>query len=187
HPLMKQLFTYLAKDKEQLLIKSCVFHYELEFIHPFTDGNGRMGRLWQTVILKDKYPVFKFLPLESIIKEKQQKYYEALSRSDKAENSTFFVEFMLGIIEEALSSVLHSQNVTLTSSDRLSNAFGIFGKKNFTRKDYLRHFKHISPATASRDLKEGVENKLLEMSGDKRTAVYRFRPSLTKRSGSVSV
>ena len=86
--LMKDLFTYLKKSDEIALIKSCVFHYEMEFIHPFLDGNGRIGRLWQTVILMEKYPVFEFLPFETLINKTQNQYYQSLALSDKAGNST---------------------------------------------------------------------------------------------------
>lgn len=83
-----------------------MFHYELEFIHPFMDGNGRIGRLWKTVILKHQYPVFEYLPIETIVKQRQQQYFEALSKSDKSRNSTIFIEFMLGIILESLEELL---------------------------------------------------------------------------------
>ena len=85
--LISDLFRYLKNDKDILLIKSCVFHYEFEFIHPFTDGNGRMGRLWQTLILMQQYPVFEYLPVESLIKENQEAYYQALGKSDATGNS----------------------------------------------------------------------------------------------------
>ena len=75
--LMKDLFEYLKNSDEIALIKSCVFHYEMEFIHPFLDGNGRMGRLWQTLILMEKYPIFEFLPFETMISIDQEKYYKA--------------------------------------------------------------------------------------------------------------
>jgi len=97
--LMKDLFDYLKDSEELTLIKSCVFHYEMEFIHPFLDGNGRMGRLWQTLILMNEYPVFEFLPFETLISQTQDKYYESLALSDKSGTSTIFIEYMLGVIE----------------------------------------------------------------------------------------
>jgi len=86
--LMKDLFKYLKTDL-QMLVKSCVFHYEMEFIHPFSDGNGRMGRLWQTLLLMQQYPVFEYLPFETLISKHQEKYYQALATSDKQGESTF--------------------------------------------------------------------------------------------------
>ena len=105
-PLMNDLFDYLKNDDDLVLIKSCVFHYEMEFIHPFIDGNGRMGRLWQTLILKDSYPVFEFLPIETLIKERQEQYYESLGKSDNTSESTVFIEFMLEIILESFRGVI---------------------------------------------------------------------------------
>ena len=172
--LMKDLFTYLKTDKEVLLIKSCVFHYEFEFIHPFLDGNGRMGRLWQTLILMQKYPVFEYLPVESLIKENQNNYYKALGASDKLGESTPFVEFMLTLILQALNNLLASQNVNLTAPDRIELFKDFIGLKSFSRKDYLLSYKLISQATASRDLKWAVDNQLLEKLGDKRNTKYKY-------------
>ena len=90
--LMKDLFKYLKKSDDIELIKSCVFHYEMEFIHPFLDGNGRMGRLWQTLILMEKYPIFEFLPFETLISKDQGKYYKSFAESDKSRKSTQFIE-----------------------------------------------------------------------------------------------
>ena len=173
--LMKDLFTYLKTDKEVLLIKSCVFHYEFEFIHPFLDGNGRMGRLWQTLILMHKYPVFEYLPVESLIKENQNHYYKALGASDKLGESTPFVEFMLTLILQALNNLLASQNVNLTAPDRIELFKDFIGLKSFSRKDYLLSYKLISQATASRDLKWAVDNQLLEKLGDKRNTKYKYK------------
>lgn len=113
--LMKDLFNYLENDKEITLIKSCVFHYELEFIHPFTDGNGRMGRLWQTLILMSQYPLFQFLPFETLISKSQEEYYKVLSICDKTGKSTRFIEYMLNIIDAALTELItNSTAVNLT-------------------------------------------------------------------------
>ncbi|MBT3382367.1 MAG: Fic family protein [Prolixibacteraceae bacterium] len=172
--LMKDLFDYLKNDDDLILIKSCVFHYEFEFIHPFLDGNGRMGRLWQTLILKEHSSIFKFLPIESIVKAKQQEYYRVLGKSDKQGSSTSFIEFMLEIIKEALEDLLKIQNINLTNNDRIIHFKEIIGNKFFSRQDYLRAFKNISSATASRDLKVAVADKIIEKQGDKRTTKYRF-------------
>lgn len=174
-PLMNNLFNYLKKDKDLLLIKSCVFHYEIEFIHPFIDGNGRMGRLWQTVILMNKYPVFEFLPIELLIKQRQKQYYDSLSRSDASGNSTIFIEFMLGIIEDSLESLLQMQSISLTGIDRITIAQEKFQRDSFSRQEYLRYFKNISTATASRDLKTGVDEGVLIKVGDKRMTKYKFK------------
>jgi Fic family protein len=173
--LLTDLFNYLKKDKDLLLIKSCVFHYETEFIHPFIDGNGRMGRLWQTLILIQYSPVFEFLPIESLIKAKQIEYYKILGESDNQGTSTGFIEFMLQIISQSLEELLTSQNVNLTSNDRITIYKEKIGSDSFSRQDYMRHFKDISTATASRDLKVAVDNGILIKTGDKRTTQYRFK------------
>lgn len=173
--LLKDLFDYLKKDNDLLLIKSCVFHYETEFIHPFLDGNGRLGRLWQTIILKEYSPVFEFLPIETLIKERQSDYYKALEQSDSQGNSTVFIEFMLQIIDESLEELLTTQNVNLTASDRIILFREISGPKSFSRQEYMRHFKDISSATASRDLKEAVDKKILLKIGDNRMTRYKFK------------
>ncbi|KPH15157.1 Fic family protein [Chryseobacterium sp. ERMR1:04] len=173
--LMNDLFTYLKNDKDLILIKSCVFHYEFEFIHPFVDGNGRMGRLWQTLILMQQYPVFEFLPVESLIKENQKKYYNKLSESDKIGQSTPFIEFMLAIILESLKQLLQSQNINLSIKDRLFLFKDKIGSKKFSRKDYLENFKSISAPTASRDLKWAVGQSILMKFGEQRLTEYQFK------------
>lgn len=172
--LMNDLFKYLKTDKDIILIKSCVFHYELEFIHPFLDGNGRMGRLWQTLLLMQQYPVFEYLPVELLIKENQKEYYNALGKSDKMGNSTPFIEFMLNIILQALNDLLQTQNRTLSVKDRINLFKAKTGESLFTRKDYLNHFKKIAQATASRDLKWAVEQKILLKFGENRLTKYKY-------------
>ncbi|RAI89989.1 Fic family protein [Algoriphagus yeomjeoni] len=161
--LMKDLFTYLKKDDELALIKSCVFHYEMEFIHPFLDGNGRMGRLWQTVILKERYPLFEFLPFETLISQTQDEYYEALAKRDKSGSSTIFIDYMLRIIDNSLVNLLNTNSQTLTSEQRIAHFISL-GKTGFSRKDYMDVFKTISSAT-SRDLKKAVEASLILAEG----------------------
>jgi Fic family protein len=174
HPLMLDLFGYIKKSEDIMLIKSCVFHYEMEFIHPFLDGNGRMGRLWQTLLLMKAYPVFEFLPLETIIKAQQDQYYESLAKSDIAGESTEFIGFMLSVMDEALESVLQNQNVNLSSLERIKRFQSIIKEDSFSRKEYMRFFKEISSATASRDLRKAVEEGLLRKIGDKRLTKYQF-------------
>ena len=169
--LMKDLFSYLKNNQELTLIKSCVFHYEMEFIHPFIDGNGRMGRLWQTLILRDKYPLFDFLPFETLIRNTEDEYYKALAISDKTGKSTVFIEYMLGVINKSLDALLNYRARILKDTDRLAY-FIALGKKEFSRKEYMGVFKEISTATASRDLKKGIELHLFESVGLKNKTRY---------------
>lgn len=172
--LMQDLFKYLKDSDELTLIKSCAFHYEMEFIHPFLDGNGRMGRLWQTIILSKAYPVFEFLPLETVIIQSQDDYYKALAISDKAGDSTAFIEYMLQVIENSLAGLLYFNNRTLTDIDRIEYFISL-NKKEFSRKDYMNLFKDISSATASRDIKKGVDLNYFEKTGDKNQTKYKTR------------
>ena len=106
--LMRDLFGWLKKSKDHLLIRSCVFHYEFEFIHPFIDGNGRMGRMWQTLLLMQWNPIFAWIPVESIVKEHQQEYYDVIAQSDSEANSTSFIAFMLRCLKQALKEMKES-------------------------------------------------------------------------------
>lgn len=101
--LMDDLFEWLKNSDDHLLIRSCVFHYEFEFIHPFIDGNGRTGRLWQSLILSQLHPLFAHLPVENMVYSNQQAYYDAITSSTSAGESTPFIEFMLGEILATLS------------------------------------------------------------------------------------
>jgi len=103
--LMKELLAWLANADVHPLISSSVFHYEFEFIHPFADGNGRMGRLWQTLILAKWQPVFAYIPVESLVHRHQEDYYQSIRQSTAKGESTPFIEFMLAMIQQAVSEL----------------------------------------------------------------------------------
>jgi Fic family protein len=174
--LMEDLFRFLRTNSYNPLIRSCVFHYELESIHPFQDGNGRIGRFWQTLLLYHYHPAFEFIPIESLIREHQQEYYAALEASDRSGDSTAFVHFSLGIILKSLEDFVSSFSPKpLSATERLSRAKEHFVHREFSRKLYLELYKAISTATASRDLKQATEAGILSRSGEKSLALYRFR------------
>lgn len=114
--LVDDLLGWLDTTDLPPLLASCVFHYELEFIHPFADGNGRMGRLWQTLILSRWRSVLAWLPVESVIRDRQDAYYDALSAADQVAEATPFVEFMLQALQQALGEALESQTVSSEQS-----------------------------------------------------------------------
>ena len=120
--LMSNLFGWLKRSKDHLLIRSCVFHYEFEFIHPFIDGNGRTGRLWQSLILGKLHPLFEHLPVENMVYANQQKYYDAINASTNAGQSGPFIDFMLGEIYQTLKA--HQGEPLPTTDDEFGAKFG---------------------------------------------------------------
>ncbi|MBS0654925.1 MAG: Fic family protein [Verrucomicrobia bacterium] len=174
--LMRSLFNFLAaKNELSWLIKASVFHYELEFIHPFSDGNGRIGRLWQQLILIQEDPVFAFIPIEAIIRQNQAEYYKVLAECDRQGNATLFIEFSLKQILDALQKYSLEATPTVHDADsRLQFAKNKIVKHWFARVDYMNIHKEISSASASRDLAHGVVSGLLQKRGEKNQVRYRF-------------
>lgn len=174
--LMENLFAFLkVKHEHSWLLKSCVFHYEFEFIHPFSDGNGRMGRLWQQLLLIREHPVFEYVSVERIIKANQEEYYESLAVSDRKGDSTVFIEFSLGSILQAL--LAYGSEASYRPHDARSRLQFVVDKLSsrwFKRKEYCEVQGNISMATASRDLLFGVENQILRSRGTKNQVEYWF-------------
>ncbi|GHU16411.1 hypothetical protein FACS189472_01380 [Alphaproteobacteria bacterium] len=173
--LVANLFSYLRESEDSLLIKSCVFHYEFEFIHPFSDGNGRIGRLWQQLTLSKLHSIFKIVCIEELLEKYQAEYYEALQKSDSSGNSEFFIEFILSIILQALENLKLQigTNIPNNSIDRLYYAKNFID--NFKRADYMKLLPGLSTATASRDLINGVKNGILESTNSKNKTLYKFK------------
>ena len=108
--LVMELPDWVKNSDVHMLIRSCVFHYEFELIHPFANGNGRVGRLWHTLLLSKWNPAFAWLPVESIIHDRQQEYYEAINASNNAGESTVFIEFMLSAIKASLMDAINTSD-----------------------------------------------------------------------------
>ena len=149
--LMQDLLRWLETTTEHSLIASSVFHYEFEFIHPFADGNGRMGRLWQTLILSKWNPLFAHIPVESLVHQHQQEYYAALNASTQQTDSAVFIEFMLSMVLKAVTTSATPQVdpqvtpqvkrllkalVDEMSREKIQNALGLHDRKSF-RELYL--------------------------------------------------
>ena len=151
--LINELLEWTEKSDMHMLIKSCVFHYEFELIHPFADGNGRMGRLWHTLLLSKWKGIFAHLPVESIIHDRQQEYYDAINMSNSKGKSTDFIEFMLSAIKEALCDATGEENAKDNSEDEKWLRISKFIEENeYIMNTDIRNMFGVSSATASRML-----------------------------------
>lgn len=165
--LVMELLDWVEKSDVNILIRSCVFHYELELIHPFADGNGRIGRLWHTLLLSKWNPVFAWLPVESIIHDRQQEYYKAINASNDAGESTVFIEFMLSAIKASLIEAIRTSDEM--SDEKMDKATLRWNKIEAYLKshDYImnadvRKLCGVSAATANRILAALVAKNQLE-------------------------
>ena len=174
--LVADLLDWVRNSDYHMLIKSCVFHYELELIHPFADGNGRIGRLWHTLLLAQWKPMFAWIPVESIIHDRQNEYYQAINQSNDAAESTVFVEFMLSAIKSALTEAVSVDNAENTTGDTRWRRIEDFLKEHETVTNAdLRTMFDVSPATANRILAKHVEEGKLQKLRIGKTWGYRLR------------
>ena len=163
--LTKELLSWVEESDLHMLIKSCVFHYELEVIHPFADGNGRIGRLWHTLLLTQWKPLFAWLPVESIIHDRQDEYYASINHSNYEGESTAFIEFMLSAIQEALVEAVQTSGAAenMTTDELRWYKIERFLRKNdaITNAD-VRQLFGVSSATANRILAKLTDDGKLQ-------------------------
>lgn len=177
--LVQDLFTWAQESSLPALITSCLVHFELEMIHPFEDGNGRMGRLWQSLILYQWQDIFEWIPIETVIYKHQQAYYDSLSISNQKNDATIFIEFMLDAILETLQAYSLNQ-ASDKSSDKLSNKEQVyFAQLKSHLQDHedisMRQFQDLtdlSPASARRYLARFADLGLIGKTGQNRNRRY---------------
>lgn len=177
--LMQDLLRWLGASDWHPLIVSCVFHYEFEFIHPFADGNGRMGRLWQTLILSLWRPVLAYLPVETVIRDQQEAYYAALAAADQAAEATPFVEFMLAALRQALQEAGQTDQVGDQVSDQVARLLQVLSPGAALKSSELMQRLGLShrPTFTQNYLKPALAAGMIEMTdpASPRSPAQRYR------------
>ncbi len=165
HTVITDLFSWLQNTTEHSLLTSCIFHYEFEFIHPFSDGNGRMGRMWQTLILARWRDMLQWLPVESLIAQRRDEYYERFITSRNEGSNTPFVEFMLEIIADALQPFANPPD---PAAERARHTLAFFRSDPTATVRELAAHLGCSVATAERTVKQLREEGALVRRGSAR-------------------
>ncbi|MFT3883925.1 MAG: Fic family protein, partial [Flavobacteriales bacterium] len=173
---VEELLHFAENDEAPLLITSCVLHYGLIYLRPFSAGNGRIARLWQKRVLMRQWPVFAFLPLESFILNTRPAYYASMAYADRQGDCGGFITYMMERIDEALQELLTGQRPVLSGTERVDIFLRERERSRFSRKDYRNSFPELSTATASRDLAEATASGVIERSGTGRVSNYRPVP-----------
>ena len=181
--LMGNLFEWLKTCDVHPLIKSCVFHYEFEFIHPFQDGNGRMGRLWQTVILKEWKEIFAWFPVETLIKENQKEYYRVLGASDSEANSTKFIEFMLSLILNTIDEIIETekkvtQKVSVKVTANQKRIIDAIESNPYVTQEELANIVGIARKNIIANMKKLQENGLIKRIGADKNGYWELKNNI---------
>ena len=181
--LMGNLFEWLKTCDVHPLIKSCVFHYEFEFIHPFQDGNGRMGRLWQTVILKEWKEIFAWFPVETLIKENQKEYYRVFGASDSEANSTKFIEFMLSLILNTIKEIIETekkvtQKVSVKVTANQKRIIDAIESNPYVTQEELANIVGIARKNIIANMKKLQENGLIKRIGADKNGYWELKNNI---------
>ncbi len=183
--LMGDLLNWLKTTPEHPLIAGCIFHYELEFIHPFADGNGRMGRLWQTLILSRWQSWLAFVPVESVIRERQEAYYRALRQSDQQAEATRFIIFMLEALRDTLDQLAGADQVTDQVTGQVMSFLRILSPGDMTLAEAMKKLTLLHRPTFRRNyVHPALKMGLAEMTQPEapRSPTQRYRLTLKGRS-----
>lgn len=175
---IEKLFKWINEEKDNIhpLIISSVFHYEFVFIHPFSDGNGRMARLWQTTLLSKWKEIFKYLPIESMIKRYQKDYYDAIAISNTKGNSDVFIEFMLKMIYETIleTKKINKKESRYELSEIQNKIVKLIEANSYITQIEIANKLKVDRRTVIRNINELKEKKIITREGNNRSGYWKI-------------